>query len=122
MHRPSYMLLAAIAVVVAFSAPSAADAAGESPAQVCCSSGSTRPALISHIRATLPHLGDYNRWAVFCTPDDPDEMTCWARNPAARFVRRYHAAVFAGGYDLQATPPWSIRILVPPVPGNRKMP
>ncbi len=118
MHRSSYMLPAIVATLLLLCAPAASAATGE-PSQCrseCTVKHSPRAELLNEIHASLPGIG--GRWSIYCTPDHPVTMHCWARNPAARFARHYDAAIFDGGYDLFASAPWVLRRLKPVVSGG----
>jgi hypothetical protein len=122
MHRRCYLALAVGLAAIAFLAPPASGASN-GPQQ--CSTSCVPPdvprlALIDAIRASLPPIGA--RWSVFCTPDSAVHMTCWARNPRAKFVRRYNTAVFQGGFDLEVEGPWSLRSRKTPSTGTTKTP
>lgn len=88
--------------VLALTAP-VAQAAG--PVQNGTALHPQRAAVIDNIRASLPNIGA--RWSVYCTRNSA-EMRCWARNPQARYVRRYLAAVQHGGFSLIAVSPWRL--------------
>ena len=91
----------AVAVLV-LSAP-VAQAAG--PVQSGTTLHPQRAAILDNIRGSLPNIGA--QWSVYCTRNSP-QMRCWARNPRARYVRRYLAAVQHGGWSLVAVPPWRL--------------
>lgn len=98
MLRTVFLAIAALALT----AP-AANAAG--PVQNGTALHPQRAAITDNIRASLPNIGA--QWTVYCTPNSA-RMRCWARNPQARYVRRYLAAVQHGGFSLVAVPPWRL--------------
>jgi hypothetical protein len=100
-------LLLATVAVLALATPGAAHAAD--PVQCCAGDpppDTQRLAVYDTIRGSLPNIGQ--PWSVYCTRNHPVRMTCWARNPGAKFTRRYLASVRPGGHSIAAVPPWRL--------------
>lgn len=101
-----YLLATAAAVLLT------ATPANANPVQcksACPGPSQQRLELKAQIHFSLPNL--QTRWSVYCTPDHPVTMTCWARNQDAKYVRRYGAEVRPTGFTLRAVPPWKVGAL-----------
>lgn len=110
-----------IALILAFVAY-AAPASASTPQQcgtICQNPSDPRTKIVGEILSSLPSTGQ--RWSVYCTPSS-QSMTCWARNPSARFVRRYTAWIAAGDHEVFADRPWSLRSLKTSSRGDVKLP
>ena len=94
-----------LATLIAFALTAPASAAGPVQNAQPNPVSPQRVALYDNIRGSLPNIGA--RWSVYCTPNSA-RMRCWARNPQARYVRRYLAAIQHGGFSLVAVAPWRL--------------